>query len=88
MRQEIDRLEHELKIVSYNLTKGEQLESILNETFKTIEGVTDVREMTNAQLRRIVDRIEVDHDGHVTVYLRLMGDLGLDGIVLVRDDHT
>ena len=88
MRQEIDRLEHELKIVSYNLTKGEQLESILNETFKTIEGVTDVREMTNAQLRRIVDRIEVDHDGHVTIYLRLMGDLGLDGIVLVRDDHT
>ena len=88
MRQEIDRLEHELKIVSYNLTKGEQLEGILNETFKTIEGVTDVREMTNAQLRRIVDRIEVDHDGHVTVYLRLMGDLGLDGIVLVHDDHT
>ena len=88
MRQEIDRLEHELKIVSYNLTKGEQLEGILNETFKTIEGVTDVREMTNAQLRRIVDRIEVDHDGHVTIYLRLMGDLGLDGIVLVRDDHT
>ena len=88
MRQEIDRLEHELKIVSYNLTKGEQLEGILNETFKTIEGVTDVREMTNAQLRRIVDRIEVDHDGHVTIYLRLMGDLGLDGIVLVHDDHT
>lgn len=88
MRQEIDRLEHELKIVSYNLTKGEQLEGILNETFKTIEGITDVREMTNAQLRRIVDRIEVDHDGHVTIYLRLMGDLGLDGIVLVRDDHT
>lgn len=88
MRQEIDRLEHELKIVSYNLTKGEQLEGILNETFKTIEGVTDVREMTNAQLRRIVDRIEVDHDGRVTIYLRLMGDLGLDGIVLVHDDHT
>ena len=39
MRQEIDRLEHELKIVSYNLTKGEQLEGILNESFKTIEGV-------------------------------------------------
>ncbi|MBQ3262109.1 MAG: recombinase family protein [Oscillospiraceae bacterium] len=88
MRQEIERLEHELKIVSYNLTKGDQLEAILNETFKNIESITDVREMTNAQLRRIVDRIEVDHDGRVTIYLRLMGDLGLDGIVLVRDDHT
>lgn len=88
MRQEIDRLEHELKIVSYNLTKGDQLEAILNETFKNIESITDVREMTNAQLRRIVDRIEVDYKGRVTIYLRLMGDLGLDGIVLVHDDHT
>lgn len=31
-RQEIQRLESELKMVSYNLTKGEQLESILNRT--------------------------------------------------------
>lgn len=88
MRQEIERLEHELKIVSYNLTKGDQLEAILNETFKNIESITDVREMTNAQLRRIVDRIEVDYKGRVTIYLRLMGDLGLDGIVLIHDDHT
>ena len=83
MRKEIDRLENELKMVSYNLTKGEQLEAILNSTFKEMEDITDVHEMTNTQLKRLVNKIEVDKDGNVDIYLRLIGDLGLDETVLI-----
>ena len=75
MRKEIERLENELKMVSYHLTKGEQLETILNQTFKEIEDIADVRQMTNAQLKRIIQKIEVDKDGNVDIYLRLFGDL-------------
>ena len=53
MRKEIERLENELKMVSYHLTKGEQLEAILNSTFKEMEDITDVHEMTNTQLKRL-----------------------------------
>ena len=88
MRKEIERLENELKMVSYHLTKEEQLESVLNNTFKEIEDVTDVHEMTNEQLKRIIKKIEVDHDGNVDIYLRLFGDLGLDETVLISDNHT
>lgn len=88
MRKEIDRLENELKMVSYHLTKGEQLETILNNTFKEIENITDVHEMTNMQLKRIIQKIEVDHDGNVDIYLRLFGDLGLDDSVLISDNET
>ena len=88
MRKEIERLENELKMVSYHLTKGEQLESILQQTFKEIEDITDVRQMTNAQLKRIIQKIEVDKDGNVDIYLRLLGDLGLDETVLIRNDET
>ena len=88
MRQEIDRIENELKMVSYNVTKGEQLEHILNQTFKTIEDIPDVRKMTNAQLKQIVQKIEVDKDGNIDIYLRLFGDLGLDENVLVSHDST
>lgn len=88
MRKEIERLENELKMVSYHLTKGEQLESVLQQTFKEIEDITDVRQMTNAQLKRIIQKIEVDKDGNVDIYLRLLGDLGLDEIVLIRNDET
>lgn len=88
MRQEIERLENELKMVSYQLTKGEQLESALNETFKEIEDITDVHQMTNQQLKRLIQKIEVDKDGNVDIYLRLLGELGLNQTVLVSDDHT
>ena len=93
-RKEIERLENELKMVAYHLTKGEQLEQILNTTFKEIEDVTDVRQMSNTQLKKIIKKIEVDKDGNIDIYLRLFGDLGLeeavlvDDTVLINDDRT
>lgn len=88
MRKEIERLENELKMVSYHLTKGDQLEAILQDTFRQIEDIADVRQMTNAQLKRIIQKIEVDKDGNVDIYLRLLGDLGLDETVLIHHDET
>ena len=84
----IERLENELKMVAYHLTKGEQLETILNRTFKEIEDISDVHQMTNAQLKRIIQKIEVDKDGNVDIYLRIFGDLGLDETVLISDNQT
>ena len=86
MRKEIERLENELKMVSYNLTKGMQLENLLHSTFKQIEDITDVSQMTNAQLKKIIQRIEVDKDGNVEIFLRLLGDLGLTDKVLIADN--
>ena len=53
-----------------------------------MESITSVKDMTNAQLKRIVRKIEVDKDGNVDIYLRLLGDLGLDETVLVRNSCT
>lgn len=85
-RKEIEGLENELKMVSYHLTKGEQLEGVLNHMFKEIEDITDVHEMTNAQLKRLIQKIEVDKEGNVEIFLRLFGDLGLEGTVLIEGD--
>lgn len=83
MRKEIERLENELHMVELNLDKGDQLEELIQSTFSSIETITDVRSMTNAQLKRIVQKILVDKDGNVDIYLRLFGDLGLDESVVV-----
>ena len=88
MRKEIERLENELKMVSYHLTKGEQLEAILNSTFKQMEDITDVHEMTNTQLKRLINKIEVDKEGNVDIYLRLIGELGLDEAVLIEGTES
>lgn len=87
-KKEIEKLEGELKLVEYNLDKGDRLEEIIKKTFKAIEDITSVREMTNEQLKRIIKKIEVDKDGNVDIYLRLFGDLGLDENVLISDYHT
>ena len=58
MRKEIERLENELKMVSYHLTKG------------------------------LINKIEVDKDGNVDIYLHLIGDLGLDETVLIEGDKN
>ena len=95
LRQKLDaikkcteQLEGELKLVTNNLTRADVLDSLLHQTFRTLEDVTDVRQMTNAQLRRIVDKITVDKDGNVDIYLRVLDRLGLDETVLVPDLHT
>ena len=70
------------------MTKGEQLENILNRTFKEIEDITDIHEMSNEQLKRLVHRIEVDNEGQVDIFLRIMGDLGLDEKVLIDTEQA
>ena len=88
MRKEIERLENELKLISYHVTKGDQLEAVLNNTFKEIEDITDVHQMTNTQLKKIIQKIVVDKDGNVDIYLRIFGDFGLEEAVLINDDYT
>ena len=85
MRKEMERLESDLKMVSYHLTKGEQLEHVLGNTFKAVEDITDVHQMTNEQLKQIIQKIEVDKAGNVDIFLRLFGDLGLEEAVLIEN---
>lgn len=87
-RKRIEQLENELKLVSYQITKREQLESILLKTFKQIEDIADVSQMANAQLRKIIQKIEVDKDGNVDIYLKLFGELGLNDSDLLNSDRT
>ena len=88
MKQKIEKLENDLKLVEYNLDKGDQLEEIIQRTFKNINSITSVRDMNNEQLKQIIQKIEVDKDGNVDIYLRLFGDLGLDETILINDNHT
>ena len=88
MKDEIARTENDLKLVAFNIDKGEQLEGIINKTFDTIESITDMRQLTNAQLKQVIQKIEVDKDGNVDIYLRLLEDLGFNKTVLIHDNRT
>ena len=47
-----------------------------------------MHQMTNTQLKKIIQKIEVDKDGNVDIYLKLLGDLGLDETVLIEDESA
>ena len=87
MKAEIEKIENERKLVSYNLNKTDQLEDLIQRTFRNIEDITSVCEMTNEQLKQIIQKIEVDKVGNVDIYLRLFGDLGLDEAVLIDGSY-
>ena len=84
----IEKIENELKLVSYNLNKGNQIEEILNSTFKTVEDIISLENMTNAQLKLILQKIVASPDGNCDIYLRLFGDMGLDDACLIQASHT
>jgi len=88
LNAEIERLENELKLVKYNLSKADQLEKILGGTFEDLESILSMEHMTNAQLKRVIDKIVVDEHGKVDVYLKLLSDIGLDQSVLISDNRT
>ena len=75
-RKEIERLEQELERAACHGTKGEELEKVLHHMFQEIEDIVDVREMTNAQLKRMIQKVEVNKEGNVEIFLRVLGDLG------------
>ena len=88
IKDEITGLENELKLIKYNISKGEKLENIIKHTFDTIEKISDISQLSNVQLKKIIQKIEVDNKGSVDIFLCLLGDLGLEENVLIRYDHT
>ncbi len=88
LKVQIEQVTSDLNMVENNLTKCDQLEDMLNETFDNIGVATKVEEMTNLQLKKIIKEIKVSPDGTVDIYLNLLSELGLAQNVLLYADRT
>ena len=88
IKAELERLENEQRMARYGLEKGGQLEEVVGRTFRRIEDIVSVREMTNAQLKQVIQKIEVDKDGNVDISLHLFGGLGPDRTFPVHHNGT
>lgn len=87
-KERLQELQKELKNAKLHITKYDQLDSILNKTFCDIESLLSFKEMTNGQLRKIIDGIEVDHEGNVDIHLKLYDRIGLRESVPIVDEAT
>lgn len=87
-KQRMEQIEGDLKLVRHRISETGELKGILEKTFKTIEDIIETGEMTNGQLRKIIERIEVDRDGNVDIYMKLNGRFNLSRTVLISGDFT
>ncbi|MGE4353438.1 MAG: recombinase family protein, partial [Oscillospiraceae bacterium] len=67
---------------------GGQLKNVICKTFDTIESNADIRQMTNAQLRQIIRKIEVDRNGNVDIFIWPFESLRRDKNILIHNDRT
>ncbi len=88
LNKQIEKWDNQLKLVNFNLTKGEQLEQALEETFLNLNSTLNMDNMSNVQLKRLIEKIVVDEHGAINVYLKLLSDIGLDQNVLLSDYRT
>lgn len=70
-KTQIPKLEYELKTLSIKPNQ-KAFEKALDSVFQNIESITDIRTLSNAQLKRIIQKITVDKEGHVDIYLNLL----------------
>ncbi|MCL2353972.1 MAG: recombinase family protein, partial [Defluviitaleaceae bacterium] len=88
LNSDIEKTENHLKLITYNLDKGNQLEDLLARTFNTIEDIVSMDTITNTGLKQIIKKIVVNADGDCDIYLHLFGDIGLDETYLIKDNQT
>ena len=70
-KEEMARLEAELHQLAASDLSDREIEAIIRRTMENLSDFVSVRKLNNAQLRQLVEKIEVDADGTVDVYLRL-----------------
>ena len=52
----------------------EDVDRVIRRTMENLKDFVSVRKLNNAQLKQLVEKIEVDEDGTVDVYLRLFAE--------------
>lgn len=71
LKREKKQLEQQRRTANHIPSTEAQLTEVLKRTFQEIRDIADVRQMTNAQLKRMIAKIEVDKDGNIDIFLRL-----------------
>ena len=70
-KEEISHLEEELERLRMDDLTEEEIQGIISRTMDRFNDFVSVRNLNNAQLKQLIEKIEVDEDGTVDVYLRL-----------------
>ncbi len=83
LNQIIEECQNSIKLIDYNLTKGYHMERAIQDNLKDLDAALDMDNITNAQLKKLIEKIVVHQDGRLDVYLKLLSDVGLRHDILL-----
>lgn len=69
-RNEISQLEMKLRQNSAQPITSEEIRQMMSDMFKKVEDMVDVSALSNAQIKEIIEKIEVDKEGNVDISLK------------------
>lgn len=88
INNKLQQLKEQLNMIQKNISVGDKVQDVLEETFKKIEDMVDVENMDNSMLKRVIDKIEVDKDKRVVIFFKVLGSVGTKGTVQLSDNST
>nr|WP_325220677.1 recombinase family protein [uncultured Oscillibacter sp.] len=71
-REEIGRLEERLRQLELKTLSDGMINALIGQMFQNLDNFLTVRNLNNGQLKQLISKIEVDKDGNVDVYLRIL----------------
>lgn len=71
-REEIGRLEERLRQLELTALSDGMINALIGQMFQNLDNFLTVRNLNNGQLKHLISKIEVDKDGNVDVYLRIL----------------
>ena len=71
-REEIGRLEERLRQLDLTALSDGMMNALIGRLLQSLDGFLTVRNLNNGQLKQLISKIEVDKDGNVDVYLRIL----------------
>lgn len=88
LNQDIEKNKKELEFIKNNLSKGDRLEENIYSTFKDLENILNMDNLTNISLKKIIEKIVVDENENVNIYLKAFSHISIDQNILINNSYT
>jgi len=86
--KEVRDLESKLQLEPGNSDRTSIIQKALDSAFSDIESIIDIGLMTNAKLKKVVDKIIVDNTANMDVHLHKLSGLDFSSAVLISINQT
>ncbi len=84
--KEIKRLEARLESIDNSPSSDDYVKGVVSNVYAGIDELLKLSEWTNAQVKKVIDKITVSEDGAITVYLISLRRLGLEEPIAIEGD--